>query len=205
MNPPRHALVLLAAGASRRLGEPKQLLRIDGETLVHRVARLGLATAPAQALLVLGAQADRIRAATDGLALQRVDCPDPDAGLGASLRAGLAAVSTTCEGALILLCDQPALETAHLQALVNAWRTQPERAAASAYAGVLGVPALLPRAWFGRLPPDAGDRGARDLLRARAGEVLSIPAPALSVDIDVPQDLSALSAQGRLGSEKKQE
>jgi len=205
MNPPRHALVLLAAGASRRLGEAKQLLRMQGETLVHRAARLGLATAPAQALLVLGAQAELIRAATDDLALQCVHCPDPEAGLGASLRAGLAEVSGTCEGALILLCDQPALEAAHLQSLVNAWRTQPLRAAASAYAGVLGVPALLPRAWFSLLPPDAGDRGARDLLRARADEVQAIPAPALSVDIDSPGDLSALSVQGRLGSEKKQE
>lgn len=205
MIPPRHALVLLAAGASRRLGEPKQLLRIDGETLVHRAARLGLGTAPAQALLVLGAQADRIWAATEGLALQRVDCPDPDAGLGASLRAGLVEVSSACEGALVLLCDQPALEADHLQALVAAWQRQPACAAASAYAGVLGVPALLPRAWFDQLPADPGDRGARDLLRGRAAEVLAIPAPALSVDIDRPQDLSALSAQRRLGSEKKQE
>lgn len=205
MTPPRHALVLLAAGASRRLGEPKQLLRIDGETLVHRAARLGLATAPAQALLVLGTQADRVWAATDGLVLQRVHCPDPEAGLGASLRAGLAEVSSACEGALVLVCDQPALEADHLQALVAAWHKQPQRAAASAYAGVLGVPALLPRAWFGRLSQQAGDRGARDLLRERAGDVLAIPAPALSVDIDSPQDLSALSAQGRLGTEKEQE
>lgn len=205
MNPPRHALVLLAAGASRRLGEPKQLLRIDGETLVHRAARLGLATAPAQALLVLGAQAEAIHDATGGLDLQRVDCPDWEEGLGASLRTGLAAVSTSCEGALVLLCDQPALDAAHLQALVAAWQRQPARATASAYAGVLGVPALLPSAWFGALSRNAGDRGARDLLRERADDVLAIPAPALSVDIDSPQDLSALSAQSRLGSGKKQE
>lgn len=205
MNPPRHALVLLAAGASRRLGLPKQLLRIEGETLLHRAARFGLATAPAQAILVLGAQADTIATAADGLALQRVHCPDWEEGLGASLRAGLAAVFTSCEGALVLLCDQPALDAAHLGALVAAWRRDPARAAASAYAGVLGVPALLPRAWFDALSHLSGDRGARDLLRERAGQVTAVPAPALSEDIDHPDDLPARFAESRLGTEKKQE
>lgn len=205
MNTPRHALVLLAAGGSRRLGQPKQLLQIEGESLLRRAARFGLATAPAQAVLVLGAHADTIAAAAGGLALQRVDCHDWEEGIGASLRAGLAAVFTSCEGALVLLCDQPALDTAHLEALVAAWRRDPTRAAASAYAGVLGVPALLPRAWFAALSRIGGDRGARELLRERADQVTAVPAPALSEDIDHPGDLPARFAESRLGTEKKQE
>lgn len=203
MSTPRHALVLLAAGGSRRLGQPKQLLAFEGEALVQRAARLGLATAPACALLVLGAQAQAVQAATQALPLQRVDCPDWAAGLGASLRAGLAAVPDDCDGALVLLCDQPALDAAHLQALVAAWRAAPDRAAASAYAGVLGVPALLPRAWFGALCFD-GDRGARDLLRGRADRVTALAAPGLAHDIDRPADLATFPQSG-IGSEKKQE
>jgi molybdenum cofactor cytidylyltransferase len=203
MNTPRHALVLLAAGGSRRLGRPKQLLVLEGETLVLRAARLGLATAPASALLVVGAQADAVQAAAAGLPLQRVDCTDWNAGLGASLRAGLSAVPDDCDGALVLLCDQPAADAAHLQALVAAWRADPDRAAASAYAGVLGVPALLPRAWFDALSFDR-DRGARDLLRERADRVTAIAASALSQDIDHPGDMTAFPQSG-IGSEKKQE
>ena len=205
MTAARHALVLLAAGGSRRLGQAKQLLELEGETLVHRAARLGLATSPAAALLVLGAQADAVHAATAGLALQRLDCPDWTEGLGASLRTGLAAVPDHCAGALILLCDQPALGAAHLQSLVDAWRRQPDHAVASAYDGVLGVPALLPRAWFAALSHPKGDRGARDLLRERRDEVIAVPAPALARDIDHPADLAAVFTQGRLGSEKKRE
>jgi molybdenum cofactor cytidylyltransferase len=203
MSAPRHALVLLAAGGSRRLGQPKQLLVFEGEALVRRAVRLGLATAPTRALLVLGAQSQAVQAATAGLPLQRVDCPDWTAGLGASLRAGLAAVPDDCDGALVLLCDQPALDIPHLQALVTAWRAAPDRAAASAYAGVLGVPALLPRAWFGALSFD-GDRGARGLLRERAARVTAVAAPGLSQDIDRPADLAAFP-EGGIGSEKKQE
>lgn len=205
MTAAQHALVLLAAGGSRRLGQPKQLLELDGEALVHRAARLGLATAPSAALLVLGAQADAVQAATAGLALQRIHCPDWTEGLGASLRAGLAAVPEHCAGALVLLCDQPALGVAHLQSLVDAWRGQPERAAASAYDGVLGVPALLPRGWFAALSHSSGDRGARGLLREHRDEVIAVPAPALARDIDHPDDLAAVFTRPRLGTEKEQE
>jgi molybdenum cofactor cytidylyltransferase len=205
MTTARHALVLLAAGGSHRLGRAKQLLELEGETLVHRAARLGLATSPSTALLVVGAQADAVHAATAGLALQRIDCPGWSEGLGASLRTGLATVPDDCTGALVLLCDQPALGAAHLQALVHAWRGQPDHAAASAYDGVLGVPALLPRAWFAALSHSTGDRGARDLLRERRDEVTAVPAPALARDIDHPADLAAVFTQRRLGSEKKRE
>jgi molybdenum cofactor cytidylyltransferase len=205
MTPARHALVLLAAGGSRRLGQSKQLLELEGETLVHRAARLGLATAPSASLLVVGAQSDAVHAATAGLPLQRVDCPDWAEGLGASLRTGLAAVPGDCAGALVLLCDQPALGAVHLQALVDAWQGRPEHAAASVYDGVLGVPALLPRAWFTALSHSTGDRGARDLLRERCEEVIAVPAPALARDVDHPADLAAVFTQGRLGSEKKRE
>ena len=92
MKPPRHALLVLAAGASRRLGEPKQLLRVDGESLVHRAVRFGLATNPAQALLVLGAGAGEVRAEVADLPVTPLVCDQWQAGLGASLAAGMAAL-----------------------------------------------------------------------------------------------------------------
>ncbi len=71
------------------------------------------------------------------------------------------------------------------------------RAAASAYAGVLGVPALLPRAWFGEIAALRGNVGARALLRARADEVIAITAPDLASDIDTPADLARAQAHTR--------
>ncbi len=189
MSPPRHGVVLLAAGGSRRLGQAKQLLELAGETLVHRAARLALATAPADAVLVLGAHADAVLAGVATLALRPVRCADWEHGMGASLAAGLAALSSDCHGALVVLCDQPDLDADHLHALVRAWQRDPSRAAASAYAGVLGVPALLPRAWFGELAAQDGDRGARDLLHQRADDVHAVPCSPLARDIDTPADL----------------
>lgn len=189
---PRHAAVLLAAGGSRRLGRAKQLIEIDGEPLLRRAARALLATRPQRLVVVLGHAAATMRAALAGLDAEPLFARDHAAGLSASLRAGISALPPDCEGALVALTDQPALDALHLVALRDRWRTEPLRAVASAYAGVLGVPALLPRTWFGELVRLDGDVGARTLLRERP-DVVALDAPALAHDIDAAADLRALA------------
>lgn len=182
-----HAAVVLAAGASTRFRRCKQLALLDGETLVHRAARLALATDAERVVVVVGAQADAVWDAVRDLRVSRVDCADHAAGMGASLRAGLGALPANIAGALIVVCDQPALDAAHLRALTAAWRAAPQRAVATAYAQRLGVPALLPRAWFAEIR--GGDSGARELLMRRRDEVSIVANEALARDIDWPGDL----------------
>jgi CTP:molybdopterin cytidylyltransferase MocA len=181
-------VVLLAAGASSRLGHAKQLVELDGETLVHRAAVLALATAPYDAVIVLGHAATEVAAAVRDLPLRRIVCAHHAQGMGASLANGLAALSVECEGALVLLCDQPGLHLEHLRGLLAAWRRAPDCAVASAYAGVRGVPALLPRSWFSRIEA-SDDRGARAWLREDTHDVIAVPCEALSRDIDTMDDL----------------
>jgi CTP:molybdopterin cytidylyltransferase MocA len=185
---PAHGAIVLAAGASGRFGRAKQLLQFEGEALVHCASRLALATAPSDVLVVVGADADTVFASVRDLSVRRVDCADWRAGMSASLRAGVAALRPECAGALIVLCDQPALDAAHLEGLLSAWRANPERAVASAYAGRRGVPALLPRAWFTDLQRSRGDHGARDLLAQRAEEVTVVVNERLAWDVDRRRD-----------------
>jgi CTP:molybdopterin cytidylyltransferase MocA len=189
MAEPRHAAILLAAGASTRLGRPKQLVEIGGEPLLRRAAHALLATTPVVLVVVLGHDAPAMRVVLAGLDARVVIAHDHAEGLSASLRAGLAVLPGEIVGALVALTDQPALDAAHLASLCTAWRSDPRRAAASAYEGVLGVPALLPRRWFDELARLEGDVGARALLRARAEDVVAIDAPALAHDVDTPVDL----------------
>lgn len=184
----RHGVVLLAAGASRRLGRIKQLVEIDGESLVHRAARIALTTSPLDAVIVLGHAGTDVVAAVRDLPLRPITCAHHAQGMGASLASGLAALHADCDGALVLLCDQPGLQIEHLRALLIAWHRTPEHAVASAYAGVRGVPALLPRTWFARIEA-SGDRGARAWLRDDAQGVVAVSCEALARDIDVPDDL----------------
>lgn len=185
-----HGAIVLAAGASRRLGHAKQLLEIDGEPLLRRIAQAVLATQPCDALVVLGPDSDRIASVLDGVPIRQVRIDDADEGMAASLRAGVAALAPDCAGALVVLTDQPALGIAHLDAICAAWRNAPARAVASAYAGVLGVPALLPRAWFADVAKLRGDTGARALLRERRHDVIAIAAPDLARDIDTADDVT---------------
>ena len=186
--PSKHGAIVLAAGASKRLGRPKQLVEIGGEPLLRRVVDAALATTPHECIVVLDESApfDAVLAALD---VRVVRIPDAATGMAASLRAGVAATDRECDGALIVVTDQPALDARHLHALCAAWHAAPAFAIASAYAGVIGVPALLPRSWFDAVAALSGDVGARELLRARA-DVIAIAAPDLARDIDTPDDVT---------------
>ena len=185
---PRHAAIVLAAGRSRRFGSPKGLLVVEGETLVRRVVRSALATDPSRALVIVDAEATAIHAALQDIAgIEFIECDDDR--MAGSLRAGLRALDGGIDAALVVLTDQPGLTATHLRALVNAWRASPTRAAASAYAGTRGVPAVLPRLWFARLlAAEGNDEGARALLRAPGADITDVDAPELAFDIDTPQD-----------------
>ena len=186
---PRHAAIVLAAGRSTRLGQPKQLLIVHGETLLRRAVRFALETAPAEVIVVLDPSAEAMRDQLDGLACRALVCAHAQQGMAASLRCGLSALDARCDGALIVLTDQPALDGQHLRALVARWQQDPRAAAASGYAGTIGVPAVLPRAWFDSLLDGDGDHGARDLLRTRRDQVRVIDAAALALDLDSAADL----------------
>lgn len=194
--PAQHGAIILAAGCSRRLGQPKQLLLIDGESLVRRATRFALVGAPRDCVVVTAVDDRDIAAALVDLPCRIVPCADAAKGLSASLRCGLLALDAECDGALIMLTDQPAITAAHLAALRDRWRADPGSAVASAYAETIGVPALLPRAWFATLIENNHDHGARDLLRSRRDQVHVIDAPHLAIDIDTPDDLARLNIPG---------
>ncbi len=190
----RHGVIVLAAGISKRLGRPKALIEIDGETLVHRAVRMGLATDPSDCMVVSAIGGDAIVASVADLDCRVVPCVEAARGISASLQCGIRFLRAHCAAALIILVDQPALSAPHLCALRDAWRHHPERAAASGYASIIGVPAMLPRDWFEQLIGSNGDQGARDLLRSRLSEVSVISAPQLVQDIDTQADLEWLQS-----------
>jgi len=192
---PRHVAVVLAAGGSLRLGTPKQLLRRDGETLVHRAVRLVAATQPLDVIVVLGANHQCIAAALEDLPHTPVVNDDWHAGLAGSLRAAAPHVPAQC-AALIVGCDQPALDAWHLHALLAGAEAASGRCAATRAGSVPGIPAVVPGAWFQDLHAQ-GDHGFRRRLRGLSGdEVCTLQAPELAFDIDTPADLEAAVARG---------
>ncbi len=187
--------ILLAAGASTRLGQPKQLLCLNGaqETLLEHTLRVALDAKLQPVYVVLGAQAEGIAAATNlqgATVLHNAEWPE---GMASSIRCGLRAVQEQVPeavGVLLLVCDQPALTSEHLRAMLAAHRAEPAAIVASQYAGTHGVPLLAPRALFADLATLTGDRGARALLQNPRLQVTGIHFPRGDWDVDTTRDLS---------------
>jgi CTP:molybdopterin cytidylyltransferase MocA len=179
-------VVILAAGASRRLGHPKQLVVLDGETLLRRIARTAL-SGGGPVTVVTGCRAADMGATLDGLPVTILENPAWEEGMASSIRAGVAALAPGTSGVLLLLCDQPAVDAELLSRLQAAHRADPEAVVACGYGGTLGVPTLIPARHFSRLLALAGDEGARALLRE--GGAVAVPFPAGEADVDGPEAL----------------
>jgi len=182
--------LVLAAGAGRRYGMPKALIPYGGGLLVEHVAGTLRQAGVAPAVVVLGASAERVREAAPALP-STVSNPDWATGMGSSLRVGLRALAgTPADAVVVLLVDMPGVTPAAVRRMTaHAGR---EALAMGGYAGRRGHPVLLGRDhWEGVAEAAAGDRGARDYLRARADLVRVVPVGDVADDrdIDVPSDL----------------
>ncbi|MFI6074511.1 NTP transferase domain-containing protein [Actinoplanes sp. NPDC051343] len=193
--------LVLAAGAGRRYGMPKALIAYQGRLLVQRAADTLREAGCIRTSVVLGAGAERVREAAPDLPATVVNV-DWAAGMGSSLRAGLAAlVGGAADAAVILLVDMPGVTAEAVRrviAEVDAGAGPLPAAARGAlamggYDGRRGHPVLLGRDhWAGVAAAAVGDRGARDYLRAHADRVRVVPVGDVAddSDIDVPSDLN---------------
>lgn len=198
--------IITAAGASRRLGHPKQFVRIDGETLIERSVRIAHLAGVERILVVLGAHAQQIRPVLQAAeySITLLENTRWQQGLSTSITLGVehAMAQPQCEGALLMACDQPYLSSAHLQALLQAFDAhQHQRIVASGYEEIVGIPAIFPAASFPALLELSGDAGARRLLRSSGAEdgPIVVPCPAASLDLDTPEDEARLAQHGGLG------
>lgn len=193
-------IIVLAAGGSSRMGRPKQLLRLEGETLVRRAADTAVASTCGPVVVVLGAHSDEVRAELEGLPVTIAENPEWEAGMGTSIAVGMAAVEAAAPSApgaiVIMLCDQPGVTPAHLKALVSAWQRSGSPVA-SEYGGAIGVPALLPSSLFPDLGRLSGAAGAKSLLRSCRNDVIAVPFLAGALDIDTPEEYARAVRTGR--------
>ena len=186
--------VILAGGASRRLGRPKQLLDLGGEPLLRHTVRNALASSLDEVVLVLGSRAEGIAAAVGDLGQRTVVNPNFASGQSTSLVAGVAVVSPRAEAVLVLLGDQPLVSTAAIDRLVDVFEAERSWIVQAAYAGVPGNPVLFDRSLVEDLAAVTGDQGAREVVRRRRDEVALVEVGDVAdvVDVDAEADYAAL-------------
>lgn len=178
----RTVAIVLAAGESKRLGRPKQLLLYEGEPMVRRAARVALAAGCDETIVV--AQPGMLRDLLADLPLTIVDNADFRDGMGTSIARGVAAAGKA--RVLITLCDQPLVTSAYLRALLAV----DAPIVATEYNGVHAVPAVFAPRFAADLCALRGDRGARAVIAAHADDVVAIAFADAAVDVDTEADVA---------------
>jgi len=189
--------IILAAGGSSRLGEPKQFLVHVGETLVRRAALAAAAAGCAPIVVVAGDHRERIAREVADVSANVFYHPQWRLGIGNSLRAGVAhalAIAPGLDALIVMVCDQPFVTPEILQALIDVRAESRKPGAACTYAGTIGVPALFSRSLFDGLSGLADGEGAKRIFLNRPTDFAHIAFPDGAIDIDTPADRRAYLA-----------
>jgi molybdenum cofactor cytidylyltransferase len=178
--------LVLAAGLSRRLGRPKQLLSVGGEPLIRKTVRQVLASSLDQTIVVVGDRAAEIATAVADLPVRIVVNPDTALGQSTSVRVGLASLPEEAEAAVFVLGDQPEVEPCVIDALIDSWRAARPAVVVPQYVEGVSNPVLFDRRVFPELAAIEGDVGARAVVLAHraAGDLEVVP-----VDVHTPADV----------------
>ncbi|HEX6000741.1 MAG TPA: nucleotidyltransferase family protein [Hyphomicrobiaceae bacterium] len=189
------AAVVLAAGRSTRMGpENKLLADLDGTPMLRRVVETALASTARPVLVVTGHMATEVGATLAGLDVLIVANPGYATGLASSLKAGIRAVPTDCDGAMILLGDMPRLAATYLNTLADAFAASPDSIIVPVHEGRQGNPVLWPRRYFPELLRLDGDAGAKRLMAAHREDVreVELATDGIFIDVDTPEALAQM-------------
>lgn len=187
------AVIVLAAGASTRMGRQKLTLPLaDGRPLVRAAVEQVLAADLDDVVVVLGREAEAVASALRGLPIRTVVNPRYAEGQSTSLRAGLDALAQDTEAAVVALGDQPLPDPRLLRQLVEAFRASGRPIVAPLYRDGRGNPVLFAASLFDELRGVQGDRGGRPVIARDPQRVAEVPVDArMPADIDTPEDYEA--------------
>ncbi|MBV8800833.1 MAG: molybdopterin-binding/glycosyltransferase family 2 protein [Alphaproteobacteria bacterium] len=191
---PKIGGIVLGAGASSRMGANKLLVEIEGKPMIRRVVEAVQASSAHPVAVVTGNDAQHVRSALAGHAVQFVYNPDFAHGLSSSLKCGLRSLPDDCDGAVIVLGDMPDVSTSLIEKLIAAFDPAAGRAICVATrGGKRGNPVLFARRFFEEIEAIEGDVGARGLIGSYPELVHEVDAgsEAPLIDIDTPEDLAA--------------
>ena len=189
--------VVLAAGASTRIGIPKQLLQFRGQTFLRRAASVALEAGCRPVVVVTGANAAACRESLRGFDVLEAENQRWESGMSSSVRVGIEALVTAnprIAAIVLMLCDQPFVTRDVIVGLVRAHYETGCSIVASQYGGSYGVPALFGKAHFAELGTLEGAAGAKQVIQKHLEKVHLLPFPEGEIDVDTPDDFARLQS-----------
>ena len=185
------AIIILAAGASTRMGTPKQLLPYQGQNLLGHTIEKAVTSLCKPIIVVLGANAQQIHSQINQDSVTVIENPNWHLGMGDSIRSSVLFITNNCENVdavIITVCDQPFLSTEIINNLVTTYYSTEKSIIACEYADTLGVPVLFSHQIFRELVNLGETGGAKKLIHKYSDRVFPLSFPLGAVDIDTPQD-----------------
>jgi molybdenum cofactor cytidylyltransferase len=182
--------IILAAGESKRMGQPKQLMQVGLHTMLQCVVTAASLSKLDRIYVVVGHRAEDVRISLGGYDVHLAHNPAYAEGLGSSVRAGLAALPAEAAAAMFLLADQPFVTVGLIDELLRHSTT--ENIVAAAVDGLRSNPTVFGRGWFPELLQTKGDEGGRRIIGAHPEALVLVETDADLRDVDTPQDLAAL-------------
>jgi molybdenum cofactor cytidylyltransferase len=198
-NKPNIGVIILAAGASSRLGRPKQLLLYNDITLLQHTVQAALTSKAQPVVVVLGAAAETMQNEIKRNDVHVVVNAEWKEGMASSIRCGIKAIAETspaAEGVILLVCDQPFVTASLLNDLIAAYQKTARPVVACSYEATFGPPVFFHHSLFEELLQQKGDIGARGVVRQHADTVEVIPFPEGTFDVDTEADYKRIQSAG---------
>lgn len=195
-----YGLILLAAGPSNRMGQPKQLLLYQGKTLLERMLQAASGSVYEQVIVVLGAYSESMEKLIDPSKATIVQNNNWEEGIASSIRSGLTALiagPNHIDAAVFIVCDQPFVSTALLNKLAQKMEETGTKIIASAYGGTVGTPALFDKSFFPALLKLQGHDGAKKIIMEERENMGTVSFPMGDFDIDTLADYERLAARNK--------
>lgn len=191
-------LIILAAGASTRLGFPKQTLLYKGKTLLELAIEAGLKSKCHDVTVVLGANAEAIEPGIKSYDINIIHNPDWSVGMASSIVLAVSSLqaNVAVRSAIIMLCDQPFVNRALIDSLLYKQQQTGKRIVACTYKDTIGVPALFSRSMFDKLLLLGGNEGAKKIITDHPEDIATIPFQKGGIDIDTLEDYEDLIKNG---------
>lgn len=183
-------IIILAAGESSRMGQSKQLLKVNDETLLHRAVKTALDADVDSVLVVLGSDHERHKLVLQDQPVEYVVNPYWQDGIGSSIKTGLSkslSMKKPPHAVLIMVCDQPYVTSDHLCSMIETFNHAKKEVVASAYAGTTGTPALFTGSTFNNLLNIGDDEGAKKIIN-QSKSIAFVELKHGEIDLDTPED-----------------
>jgi molybdenum cofactor cytidylyltransferase len=192
MSNPQLSILIPAAGASKRLGQSKQLVQYKSVSLIQNAVNIASSIGPGEVIVITGHEATAVKKAVDETPVRWVHNANWSAGMGSSIAAGAAVINQPSTAVMILLCDQWRLEASDLRLLAKTWQSNPDRIICAQANKQNMPPVIFPADFLGQLQTLEGENGARDILRSNPELLFPVPLKNALFDLDTAAGLNQL-------------